>query len=113
MYRAVVTILNVHSEHRKNELKLSSIKPWDLDVDTSGKPNMKPFSIGEELMDKTIQCFYSIHPYFGEVMETLKLMKYVDLDSRIGKAPGGYNYPLYETGVPFIFMNASGSLKDV
>ena len=37
----------------------------------------------------------------------------VDLDSRIGKAPGGYNYPLYETNVPFIFMNASGLLRDL
>jgi oligoendopeptidase F len=40
-------------------------------------------------------------------------MKRLDLDSRIGKAPGGYNYPLYETGVPFIFMNSSGQLRDV
>jgi oligoendopeptidase F len=40
-------------------------------------------------------------------------MKQLDLDSRIGKAPGGYNYPLSKTGVPFIFMNASGSLRDV
>ncbi len=111
--RTVVPVLDELADQRKQELKLASLKPWDLDVDTTGKPDLKPFSKGTELMDKTIQCFYDIHPYFGEVMETLKLMKYVDLDSRVGKAPGGYNYPLYEIGVPFIFMNASGSLKDV
>lgn len=111
--RAVVPVLDELTSQRKTELNLPALKPWDLDVDTSGKPDLKPFSKGDELMDKTIQCFYDIHPYFGEVMETLKQMKYVDLDSRIGKAPGGYNYPLYEIGVPFIFMNASGSLKDV
>ena len=111
--KTAVPVLNELTKQRKNELKLSDLKPWDLEADTSGKPDMKPFSKGEELMDKTIQCFTAIHPYFGEVMETLKVMKYVDLDSRIGKAPGGYNYPLYEIGVPFIFMNASGSLKDV
>jgi len=111
--KAVVPVLDELTSQRKAELRLSTLKPWDLEVDTSGKPDMKPFKKGDELMDKTIQCFQAIHPYFGEVMETLKVMKYVDLDSRIGKAPGGYNYPLYEIGVPFIFMNASGSLKDV
>ena len=34
----------------------------------------------------------------------------LDVDSRKGKAPGGYNYPLDESGLPFIFMNASGKL---
>ena len=111
--RTVVPVMTELTEERKKELKLSALKPWDLDVDTSGKPDLKPFSKGEEMMDITIKCFNDIHPYFGEVMETLKQMKFVDLDSRVGKAPGGYNYPLYEIGVPFIFMNASGSLRDV
>src|SRR6218665_3248709 len=39
--------------------------------------------------------------------------KYLDLDSKAGKAPGGYNYPLYESGIPFIFMNAAGAQRDV
>jgi oligoendopeptidase F len=46
-------------------------------------------------------------------MQTMREMQHVDLDSRIGKAPGGYNYPLYETGVPFIFMNSVNSLRDL
>ena len=29
----------------------------------------------------------------------------LDLESRLGKAPGGYNMPLPETGIPFVFMN--------
>ena len=32
---------------------------------------------------------------------------------KAGKSPGGYNYPLYEIGVPFIFMNAVGSQRDL
>ncbi|HQV61451.1 MAG TPA: M3 family metallopeptidase, partial [Chitinophagaceae bacterium] len=34
-------------------------------------------------------------------------------ESRKGKAPGGYNCPLAESGAPFIFMNAAGTLDDV
>ena len=61
-------------------------------------------------MAQTISCFTEIDPYFGEVTRTLEQMHYVDLDSQHRQSPGGYNYPLYESGVPFIFMNASGSL---
>jgi len=110
---AVVPVLDTLQEERKAQLNLDVLKPWDLSVDTQGREDMKPFTKGEELMGQTIRCFSAIHPYFGEVTQTLQRLNYVDLDSRIGKAPGGYNYPLYESGVPFIFMNASGSLRDV
>ena len=40
-------------------------------------------------------------------------MGHLDLESRKGKAPGGYNYPLAEIGVPFIFMNATSTLRDM
>ena len=40
-------------------------------------------------------------------------MNRLDLDSRKGKAPGGYNMPLAESGAPFIFMNAAGQMHDV
>jgi oligoendopeptidase F len=43
----------------------------------------------------------------------MQQMHRMDLDSRKGKAPGGYNCPLAETGVPFIFMNAAGTMGDV
>ncbi len=111
--KSVVPVLNQLTAERKKEMKLESLKPWDLDVDPSGLPDLKPFKKGDELMEKSIACFEEIHPYFGRVLKTLKEKNYTDLDSRIGKAPGGYNYPLYESGVPFIFMNASGSLRDV
>lgn len=65
------------------------------------------------MMDKTIECFNDIHPIAAKSMELLRELKQVDLDSRKGKAPGGYNYPLYETGVPFIFMNSADSVIDL
>jgi oligoendopeptidase F len=36
-----------------------------------------------------------------------------DVESRKGKAPGGYNYPLAETGAPFIFMNSANTFRDL
>jgi oligoendopeptidase F len=109
----VVPVLDEMMEERQAAMKVESLKPWDTDVDSSGRPDLKPFTAGTELLEKSVACFESIHPYFGFVLNTLKSKGYTDLDSRVGKAPGGYNYPLYESGVPFIFMNASGSLRDV
>lgn len=111
--QAIVPVLDKLMEERQRDMGLESLKPWDIDVDSKGRPDLKPFTDGSDLMRKTIACFSEIDPYFGFVARTLDEMRFIDLDSRIGKAPGGYNYPLYETGVPFIFMNASGSFRDV
>ena len=109
----VVPVLDKLMKERKATMKLGQLKPYDLAVDPQGKPDLKPFEKGSQLLDESIACFSEINPLFGEVLTTLKTKGFTDLDSRIGKAPGGYNYPLYESGVPFIFMNASGSLRDV
>lgn len=109
----VVPVCNKLDVSRKVKLKLNDYKPWDTDFDTDGLSPIKPFSNGDEMMEKAIECFNSINPFLGDCLKQLKELKRIDLDSRIGKAPGGYNYPLYETGVPFIFMNSTGLLRDL
>ncbi len=109
----IVPILQEQAEKRKAALKLAALKPWDTEVDTSGKPALKPFQNGEELIEKSIQCFRNIHSYLGERLEIMKDNGLFDVESRKGKAPGGYNYPLSETGAPFIFMNSAGVFRDL
>jgi oligoendopeptidase F len=109
----LVPVISALDRERKAHLGLEALKPWDLDVDESGKPPLEPFKTGEELLEKTIQCFYRLDTFLGDCLVTMRTMKRLDLESRKGKAPGGYNYPLDETGVPFIFMNATSSLRDV
>jgi oligoendopeptidase F len=109
----LVPLISALHRERKASLGLAALKPWDLDVDESGKPPLAPFQTGEELLEKTIQCFYKLDNFLGDCLVTMRNMKRLDLESRKGKAPGGYNYPLDETGVPFIFMNATSSLRDV
>jgi oligoendopeptidase F len=57
--------------------------------------------------------FSTLRPFFGDCLKTMQRMNHFDLDSRKGKAPGGYNCPLAESGAPFIFMNAAGTADDV
>jgi len=111
--KVVVPLQKELLEERKQKLGLSALKPYDLSVDTDNKAPLKPFKNSQELMDKSIACFNKIDPYFGACLQTMKNEHLVDLESRKGKAPGGYNYPLAESGKPFIFMNASGSLRDL
>jgi len=111
--REIVPILREQAEKRKEALGLDTLKPWDTDVDVSGKPALKPFNSGEELIEKSIQCFSNINRYLGERLEIMKDNNLFDVESRKGKAPGGYNYPLSETGAPFIFMNSANTFRDL
>ncbi|MCO5945660.1 M3 family oligoendopeptidase [Mucilaginibacter flavidus] len=111
--KEIVPILREQAEKRKEALNLSALKPWDMDVDISGKPALKPFNSGEELIEKSIQCFGNINRYLGERLEIMKDNNLFDVESRKGKAPGGYNYPLSETGAPFIFMNSANTFRDL
>ena len=109
----VVPILNELAADRKKKLKVDSLKPWDKAVDPEGKDALKAFQDGHELTEKTIACFHKLDPYLGQCLSIMKEMGHLDLESRKGKAPGGYNYPLAEVGVPFIFMNATSTLRDM
>lgn len=110
---AIVPIVKELQEERLQLLGKSKFKPWDLDVDPEGKAPLKPFKTGQELLEKSIAMFDNIDPYFGDCLKTMSTMGHLDLESKEGKSPGGYNYPLYEIGVPFIFMNAVGSHRDL
>ncbi len=108
-----VPLLKGFTEERKKALGLELLKPWDTAVDLEGREPLKAFESSDALLDKTIEAFTNIDPYFGDCIATMKEMGHLDLSSRKGKAPGGYNYPLAEIGAPFIFMNATSQLRDL
>ncbi len=110
---SVVPLLNAAAEERKASLRVGALRPWDAKADLLGRPPLKPFETGDQLLEKTIRCFDRLDPFLGDCLRILKEMNHLDLESRKGKAPGGYNYPLDETGVPFIFMNATSNLRDL
>jgi oligoendopeptidase F len=111
--KAVVPVVAAFDRKRKQQLGLDKLRPWDTEVDVTGLPPLQPFVNSSELIDKTIACFNQIHPDFGGYISIMHKMGHFDLDSRKSKAPGGYNYPLPESGVPFIFMNSVGSVRDL
>lgn len=109
----IVPFITKLEAERKAKLGLNELYPWDLDVDPANLPPLKPHNSAEELISRSIKCFSRVNPLFGEVLALMQEKGHLDLDSRIGKAPGGYNYPLYQSGLPFIFMNSAGSFRDM
>ena len=109
----VVPLIDEMAKERREKLNIDTLRPWDLKVDPDGKSALKPFKNGEDLLDKAVECFERIDPKLADYIRIMRKMGHFDVESRKGKAPGGYNYPLEEIGVPFIFMNATSSLRDV
>ncbi|GGB11036.1 M3 family oligoendopeptidase [Puia dinghuensis] len=109
----VVPLVSLINEKKKKKLGLDTLRPWDGEAEPEGTEPLRPFTNGQDLLTKTTAAFDRLDPFFGDCLRTMQQMGRFDLESRKGKAPGGYNCPLAETGAPFIFMNASGQMGDL
>jgi len=109
----VMPLIEKIYERKKTKLGLDTLKPWDLEAEPAGTKPLRPFTNGEDLYKKSVACFEQIDPFFADCLKKMNELKHFDLESRKGKAPGGYNCPLAESGAPFIFMNAAGQMSDV
>jgi oligoendopeptidase F len=109
----VVPLVKRIYEAQQKSIGVDRLRPWDMDAEPEGIKPLRPFEQGKELIEKTITVFEKLHPFFADCLKQMEQMGRFDLDSRKGKAPGGYNMPLAETGAPFIFMNAAGTMDDV
>ena len=109
----VLPLVNIIYQKKKEKLGLDTLRPWDIDAEPEGIKPLQPFKTSEELVNKSIECFSKLRPFFGQCLKKMQELNHLDLESRKGKAPGGYNCPLAESGAPFIFMNAAGQMHDV
>ena len=102
-----------NDEDRKQKLGLEKLRPWDMGVDIRGRPPLKPFKEVKEMVDGCSRIFHSMSKELGDYFDLLEANDCLDLDSRKGKAPGGYQYYLQKSRIPFIFMNAAGTQRNV
>jgi oligoendopeptidase F len=109
----IVPLMRETQEERRRKLGVEKLRPWDLAVDPEQRPPLHPFAESSELLEKSHQIFAKLDPRLGEYYNILRKQELVDLDNRKGKAPGGYQSTLSEARVPFIFMNAVGTHRDV
>lgn len=121
----VVPLMRGLEEERRVALGVDELRPWDLSVDVKGRGPLRPFEGGRELVARSRVVFERLDPrlagLFARLGEGDSRVRsaadagrvQLDLDSRRGKAPGGYQYMLDRSNRPFIFMNAAGLQKDV
>ena len=109
----VLPIIEKIYRKKKEKLGLDTLRPWDTEAEPAGIEPLKPFTDGKDLYEKSVHCFEQLNPFFADCLRKMNELKHFDLESRKGKAPGGYNCPLTESGAPFIFMNAAGQMGDV
>ncbi len=111
--RAVVPVVRDLQQKRKDALGVDTLRPWDLSVDVKGRAPLQPFDTVEQLCDRASKTFHRVDPELGAQFDEMQANHYLDLESRKGKAPGGYQATYEEARHPFIFMNAVGVQHDV
>ncbi len=122
----IVPLVRRLDRERKDTLELEDLRPWDLAVDPKGRAPLRPFEGGRQLVAKAVATFDRLDPRLGAMLRSMGdgsntlgarhadgSVAYLDLDSRKGKAPGGYQYMRDRSRAPFIFMNAAGLQRDV
>jgi oligoendopeptidase F len=118
----IVPLVRSFDAVRAKAMSVSSLRPWDMAVDPKGRGPLKPFQGGAELVSKSVAAMQALDPRLATMLASMgngseargaKDGANFDLDSRKGKAPGGYQYMRDRSRRPFIFMNAAGLHKDV
>ena len=100
---------------RAADLGLTTLRPWDLEVDPLGRPALRPFQEDQvpAFISRTREILSRLSPHLAADFDELGAHGNLDLDSRKGKQPGGYQMSLEQSRQPFIFMNAAGLQRDV
>jgi oligoendopeptidase F len=110
---AVVPAVERLFAERRRRLSLDTLRPWDLQVETERTEPLRPFTGEAELVARARTAFARVSPELGTEFQRMVDERLLDLESRKGKAPGGYCETLHYRGRPFIFMNAVGLVDDV
>jgi oligoendopeptidase F len=108
-----VPLLRSLNAQRAEALDLDPLRPWDLAVDIKGRSPLRPFERSDDLIAKTSALFHRMEPSLGAMFDSLRGGGCLDLESRKGKAPGGYQAHRDRSLEPFIFMNAAGVHRDL
>jgi oligoendopeptidase F len=99
--------------YRRERLQVETLRPWDTQVELETARPMKPFDSLRAFVEPAQRIFEALDSELGLQFRTMADEGLLDLESRVGKAPGGYCTKLSWRGRPFIFMNAVGVPDDV
>ena len=111
--RYALPLVQQMAEEKRRALNIDPLKPWDMGCDQYGRDPLKPFKDVDKLVGGCREIFGRIDAELGDNFQTMIDLGLLDLESRKGKRPGGFQLSLPEVRLPFIFMNAVGLDHDV
>ncbi|MBK7915864.1 MAG: M3 family oligoendopeptidase [Chloroflexi bacterium] len=100
-------------EKKRTRLGLSQLRPWDILVDTNDQPSLKPYQGQDQLIQGALNILNQVDVALGRYFAVMAEENLLDLQTRPGKALGGYCATLPKQKRPFIFMNGVGLHDDV
>lgn len=111
--KVVVPVLAELRRERQRRLGVGALRPWDLDVSLFGAAPAELFRDQDGYVALVRRVFRAVDPAFAADFDVLVRNGLLDLMSRPGKAPGGYNAAIEDIRLPFIFYNAVGRRGDL
>jgi oligoendopeptidase F len=109
----IMPVVRALQGERRGQLKVDSLRPWDLSVDPLNRQPLRPFEQVDQMVSHTQDIFNHLDHELSDGFRQMQTLRLLDLANRKGKAPGGYQSTLAEARLPFIFMNAVGLQRDV
>jgi len=110
---AIVPLSREIDRARAERMGVDVLRPWDMAVDPAGRKSLHPFDDVTGLVSDARKVIAKVDGELASFFERMVQLQLLDLDSRKGKAPGGYQEELAEVRLPFIFMNSAGKDDDV
>ena len=104
---------------KRERLGYDVLRPWDwipergILVQTGDGEPLQPYNGQDDLVQHTLNIFNQLDPELSRYYATMAEENLLDLDTRPGKALGGYCSSLPWRKRPFIFMNGVGLHDDV
>jgi oligoendopeptidase F len=109
----VVPALHELRAERLRRLGIDTLRPYDGQVSLFGHQPTQLFEDQDGYVALIEKIFREVDREFAGDFDILVRNGLLDLMSRPGKAPGGYNAAVEDIGLPFIFYNAVGRRADV
>jgi len=98
---------------RAERLGLERLRPWDLDVDVSSRPPLKPFETAAGLVSGTKRMLAALDPELAQRFELLE-GGWMNLEPSPNKVPGlGYQSYFPRSRRPYIYYSVVGTNDDL
>ena len=113
--QAIVPVTNTILQKVKDGRGLDDIRPWDwlpergMAIQAEELPSLKPYETEDELIQGGINIFSQLDETLGRHFADMAEHGLLDLESRAGKAMGGYCAGMPQQRKAFIFMNGIGN----